>query len=1255
MAIVGDAYIVVRALTDKVEGDIRRGFSGAEGAGRQAGEKMGDAFTRGFNRNMGTANVFTRFSEGLRTMVPEAERARAAWAKLTRVSFVLGPAISLLVAGIGSLIGGLGALVGSAGGAAASLVIIGNGFAAVRLGALAAKLALGGVGKALSQLNNSAGGGSAVADNTDAIAAAERALALVIENNRERLVDANNAVRDAQLELNQAFKDGREEIQQIGFEAEDAALAEQQAALDLQKAREVLARVQDLPPNSRVRKEAELAYQEAELNLRKAKDRSSDLNKEQNRLARTGVSGTQAVISATQKLAQAEANKAKAIRDSIRDQVNAEEDLARAKEQTAGSGGGVDPFAGLNAAQIQFVKNLQSLKPLLDELKASVADAFLPPLWEAISLLADKAFPTIKTGMTEIAGAMGAAAISIAEAVTEAENLADLQKIFSSSATLIEGLGRVLGNVWDAATSVLAAASPLAERFVKFLETKTGSLAKFLDTKQASGELETFFNRAGDIMADIGEIFGNVFEGFGKLIQANFGPSSGGQYLLDWLKTATDKFANLDTLAGGSDKLSKYFEGAAVNTQKVMSSIGALLKEFIKLGDDPNIGKAFDKLAEGAPIIGNLAKRFVEAAPEAAKLLVNIIGIIDKFTDTASIEIFFNILTTAVQAVNSLLENEFVANLVAVVGILTSVGLAFGTISKVGKLAFEGIVGALSLAFDNLGKFGNKVGDLTGKIGTPKGGGVGGALGGVASFLAGPWGIALGAGVTAVLMFQGYLDGLKASSDTFKTAIGQSGATAESVLGALRSSGEQKFWLGDAVKEIDHLQTVIDKANGAFQGLQGKSASAAQGPQILAKALGEVGTQLGTLAGTDLVSAQDGFRVFAEKTDGSQASLWGLLNTMPGFKDKLIEIATANGTYKDSMTESEKQEALLNAAMADGAYKAEYKKTKIQELASEIVNYTNTAVAATNSNIAFQGAIDNNTAAIDTAKAQYLEANGTLDGFKLSLDQGEEAGRRNTKMLLDVAGATTRLYEDTLKQTGSQEEANKKLEEGRQALYDQAIQMGATEEEAKALTDQYLATPKTVSTEAKFEDKEAAAKRDALIADKRTTVTAQLNATKGTGWIGVLGAVWDNFLNPFRNAIGGMYNYSGGGGAGGVVKAFANGGIAPGIFSGSQGPLYKFAEPETRWEAFISGKRGQEKRNIEIWKEAGKRLGVLGPENANGGLYGTAATSGGATPSVNYNNSINITVNPAPGMDERDLAAAVSREISFQMRRGAVA
>jgi hypothetical protein len=99
------------------------------------------------------------------------------------------------------------------------------------------------------------------------------------------------------------------------------------------------------------------------------------------------------------------------------------------------------------------------------------------------------------------------------------------------------------------------------------------------------------------------------------------------------------------------------------------------------------------------------------------------------------------------------------------------------------------------------------------------------------------------------------------------------------------------------------------------------------------------------------------------------------------------------------------------------------------------------------------------------------------------------------------------------------------------------------------------------------------------------------------------------------SAMGNMFSYAG-----------------EGIYSGRQGGIHKFAEPETGWEAYISGRKGSEGRNRAILTEAAGRLGM----NIGGG--------GG----------VSITVNPSPGMDERALAGAVSQEITKLMRKGSI-
>lgn len=63
----------------------------------------------------------------------------------------------------------------------------------------------------------------------------------------------------------------------------------------------------------------------------------------------------------------------------------------------------------------------------------------------------------------------------------------------------------------------------------------------------------------------------------------------------------------------------------------------------------------------------------------------------------------------------------------------------------------------------------------------------------------------------------------------------------------------------------------------------------------------------------------------------------------------------------------------------------------------------------------------------------------------------------------------------------------------------------------------------------------------------------------------------------------------------GIVQAFEDGGFArpdSGIYAGRPGGILMFAEPNVPWEAFISGKAGQEARNRRVLESAAQKLNM---------------------------------------------------------------
>ena len=220
MAVVGEAHILVRAVTTHVRKDIRDGFKGLSGVASDEGKSVGKSFSNGLTGEMmANANQLT---------------------SLARKSYFAQSGIGALLGSVSALAGGLGGLIGVTASAASSMTVMANAMVTMKVASAVGKMAFNGISAAVSNAANSAGGAK------------------------------------------KTLKELREEMEELAFAAEDAALAQESAALKLEKARETLARVQNLPPDNRARREAELAYKQAELNYRKAKDKAEDAQDELN-------------------------------------------------------------------------------------------------------------------------------------------------------------------------------------------------------------------------------------------------------------------------------------------------------------------------------------------------------------------------------------------------------------------------------------------------------------------------------------------------------------------------------------------------------------------------------------------------------------------------------------------------------------------------------------------------------------------------------------------------------------------------------------------------------------------------------------------------------------------------------------------------------------------------------------------------------------------------------------------------------------
>jgi len=703
--VVGSAFIIVRAITKGVDKDIKDGFKGSGSIGNDAGDQVGRGFRRGFGRST-NKGMFGK-------LIGESIAAKEKFSQLTRAGYVLAPALTAL----GGIIGLLGTSILSLGSVISAatlpaLAVLGQSLTAVAQAAVTLKLAFSGVGKAISAGTKAKKSG---AKESKALASAEKRLERALraqgeaaEDASKRLIDAQDALLESEKALSKAREKAIEDLQQIGFESEDAAIAEQQAALELEKAREALARVSDLPPNSRARKEAELAFAQADLNYRKAIDANNDLKKTEAKnaeLAKKGpealIDGQENVVEALKSQADAQENVAETLLNNARAATAAKEavdDAAEAVDDIKNGQDGADAFADalkdLSKEAQAFAKYMvDTFIPALKDLKAAAGEKLFPRLEKALENLRVNLFPKLIPLLRETGDVIGRIAEKFSLAITKGENLERLERIWKSNDTVLTNFGDAAIGLYEALLILLDTARPLTEEFSKWLATVTNGWKETLKADEASGKLNEKFQIARGILKDLGKIIGNTFGGLGKIISANVGPGSGGQIFLDYLKEVTGRFKNITEIDGRP--LKDFFADAAVNGTKLLSLLGNILGGFITLADNQGLGIFLDQLNVVTDIFQRVGENLDASLPAFGGFLIEFARFIELVTEAGSITIFFDTLRKALEFLNNFLRSELGQRILEVSAQVLPLLAAFGLLAKIGGFFGKVIVGSL--------------------------------------------------------------------------------------------------------------------------------------------------------------------------------------------------------------------------------------------------------------------------------------------------------------------------------------------------------------------------------------------------------------------------------------------------------------------------------------------------------------------------------------------------------------------------------
>lgn len=817
MAVVGDASVVVRAITDKVSSDIQRAFQNSrpvvQAAGRDAGRDYADSFSQAVDQRLRTglaasisnssgiadregASAGRRFSDqfnrnariggggrgggifgGLIGEMDAFDRASAAAGQtlhsLIGAGNVAGVAFAGLAGGLSSVAVGLFSVASAAGQAVGALAALPGIAAAAVQGMAAIRLAFTGIGEAVK-----AGVAPATASlksqvsSINAVKDAQKGLARAVEQAARARIDADRNVasalrdvRDAEQELlaltkqlNAAREAGAESLQQLGFSAEDAALAEERAALRLEDARAAFLAAQSLPPDSRARKEAELSFKEADLAFREAKDRNADLAKEQAKATKAGVEGTDEVLSVKEKIAEAEEALAKKeerlarsreqrqrqLRDSSLAIADAQERVQRAQESASLSGvAGADKYQQaldkLSPAAQRFVKYLISIKDEAANIKKAASEGLFTELQPALEQIVEKTFPVLQKQLGVTGTIVGKFGKGFSDAVTRGSIFEDLLKSQNETLNIFNREGGNGKTVIDDLTTVVlrlfTAIQPLTQQFAGWLATLIETAEASTDSKKEMEGLTNFFDRAGKRAAQLGDIFDNIR---GALVNLGVAAAPSGEGLLNSFEAATQKFEDFTNKIKDDKTTGTFFEDAADNLREISELIAAITEDFTGLADNKGIGKLADELENTSDNVFKILDNFASVGESAGEAATAVTGLIAVFADTGGMKAFFDTITAVVDPVTKfftfLIENEFTGPIFKTTSAILGTVAALSLMGKVGGGVLRGVGGSFLALRQNIGAALKGIGSIIKKI--PLLSGLGDKIAGAGSKLA---------------------------------------------------------------------------------------------------------------------------------------------------------------------------------------------------------------------------------------------------------------------------------------------------------------------------------------------------------------------------------------------------------------------------------------------------------------------------------------------------------------------------------------
>ena len=241
----------------------------------------------------------------------------------------------------------------------------------------------------------------------------------------------------------------------------------------------------------------------------------------------------------------------------------------------------------------------------------------LPPLKLALENLQDL-IPLFEAFGEEIGGVFGKWGLFISSVITKQKNIEALSTILDNSVQFWDLIGEAIARLVDAMIPFFAAVAPLAVQFAESLRDMAERFQNFINLKSESGELAATFQEWYDRLKTVFTIIGNVAEVLGRILII---AGDTAVPFFDRIAEVTQKWEDFVSSPEGKNRIKEFFENAQPVVDEIFELIGNIFDLIVQPTVEEGGETMFSRLTTALDALNDVLEK-----PMVKKLVPYLLG-----------------------------------------------------------------------------------------------------------------------------------------------------------------------------------------------------------------------------------------------------------------------------------------------------------------------------------------------------------------------------------------------------------------------------------------------------------------------------------------------------------------------------------------------------------------------------------------------------------------------------------------------------